>query len=356
MDETLALDKAAKAEVYVDGVANRPAKMVLDRDGLVRDKKDQKVYVTFDKDFSPAKADKVELQVAAYTDKDAKLDLGGDKAAYTVTEISKKGVELTINPVKGAAYYTVSYVSDGKTVADLTQKLPVGADFSAASELVLDFGKDTVEPGEKIAPKVYLKNKDGETMDVSGRATFAYAGDALEEKGREKGGFTVKNDKKYIGSQITVTAVDGTRAVTKTLTVGKAVAPVEKKNVVLSINSKDMLVNGEKVLIDAPAVINNSRTFVPLRAVAEAFGVKVDYDNASRSITLTQGDKVVKMTVDNKAYTVNGLAHNMDVAPYIVAQAGRTMVPARFAAEPFGFVADFTQNTDGSTANVLFHN
>lgn len=30
--------------------------------------------------------------------------------------------------------------------------------------------------------------------------------------------------------------------------------------------------------------------------------------------------------------------------------------PARFAAEPFGLVADFTQNTDGTTANVIFKN
>ncbi len=30
--------------------------------------------------------------------------------------------------------------------------------------------------------------------------------------------------------------------------------------------------------------------------------------------------------------------------------------PARFAAEPFGFTADFSTKTDGTTANVIFKN
>ena len=153
-----------------------------------------------------------------------------------------------------------------------------------------------------------------------------------------------------------MTAVDGTRAVTRTLTVKEDEQAASKTSIVLTINSKEMVVNEKKVLLDAPAVIKNSRTFVPLRAVTEAFGAKVSFDDATRVVTIELGKDVVKMPIGSKVYTVNGKSMTMDVAPYIQPGANRTMIPARFAAEPFGFTADFTKNTDGTVANVMFKN
>lgn len=344
----------SKQATYVDNVENRPAKMTVDPASLVRDKEKQTVTVQFDKDYKAEKDDA--LKLTAYTKDGYPLKDNVANKASTKVALSKHSMDLTISPVKGADYYTIEFVSNGTVVADLTQKLIIGADFSEATELVLDYGKTTVKPGEKVTPKVYLKNKNGETMDVSDRATFSYGGDALEEKGREKGGFTVKADKKYIGQIIRVTAVDGTRAVTQTLTVQDDQPAIPKTSIVLTINSKDMLVNEQKVTVDAPPVIKNSRTFVPLRAVTEAFGAKVSFDDAARVVTIELGKDVVKMPIGSKTYTVNGKPMTMDVAPYIQPGADRTMIPARFAAEPFGFVADFTQNTDGTTANVIFKN
>lgn len=339
---------------YVDNIKNRPAKMTTDPASLVRDKEKQTVAVHFDKDYEAQEGD--ELKLTAYTKDGYKLEDDAANKASSKVSLSKHSMDLTITPVKGAAYYTVEFASKGTVVADLTQKLTIGADFSEATELVLDYGKTTVKPGEKVTPKVYLKNKDGDTLDVSDRATFSYDGDAIEEKDREKGGFTVKADKKYIGETIRVTAVDGTRAVTRTLTVKEDEQAASKTSIVLTINSKDMLVNEEKVIIDAPAVIKNSRTFVPLRAVTEAFGAKVSFDDAARVVTIELGKDVVKMPIGSKVYTVNGKSMTMDVAPYIQPGVERTMLPARFAAEPFGFTADFTKNPDGTVANVMFKN
>lgn len=346
--------KTSNQATYVDKVENRPAKMTTDPASLVRDKEKQTVTVHFDKDYEAQEGD--ELKLTAYTKDGYKLEDDAANEASTEVSLSKHSMDLTITPVKGAAYYTIEFASKGTVVADLTQKLTIGADFSEATELVLDYGKTTVKPGEKVTPKVYLKNKNGETMDVSDRAVFSYGGDAIEEKGREKGGFTVKADKKYIGEIIRVTAVDGTRAVTQTLTVKEDGPVIPKTSIILTINSKDMLVNEQKVTVDAPPVIKNSRTFVPLRAVTEAFGAKVSFDDAARVVTIELGKDVVKMPIGSKTYTVNGKPMTMDVAPYIQPGADRTMIPARFAAEPFGFVADFTQNTDGTTANVIFKN
>lgn len=59
-----------------------------------------------------------------------------------------------------------------------------------------------------------------------------------------------------------------------------------KSTVELTIGSKTMLVNGKKVKLDAPAEIKDQRTFVPLRAIAEAFGKKVEYSNDYRAVCI----------------------------------------------------------------------
>ncbi len=63
-----------------------------------------------------------------------------------------------------------------------------------------------------------------------------------------------------------------------------------ESKVELTIGSKTMLVNGKKVKLDAPAEIKDQRTFVPLRAIAEAFGKKVEYSNDYRAVCI--GDDV----------------------------------------------------------------
>ena len=60
----------------------------------------------------------------------------------------------------------------------------------------------------------------------------------------------------------------------------------------------------------------------------------VVWDAATSKVTFTKGDKVVELTIGSTTITVNGEAQTMDVAPEIV--NSRTMLPARFVAEAFG--------------------
>lgn len=80
--------------------------------------------------------------------------------------------------------------------------------------------------------------------------------------------------------------------------------------------------------------IKDSRTMVPLRFIAEELGAKVGYDDATRAITITLGKTVMGLTVDQKAYTLNGEAFEMDCAAEIV--ENRTFVPVRFVTEALG--------------------
>ncbi len=60
-------------------------------------------------------------------------------------------------------------------------------------------------------------------------------------------------------------------------------------NISVKVDSTDMIVNGEVKVIDVPATIMSDRTMVPVRAIAEAFGCFVDWDNDSRSVVIVTG-------------------------------------------------------------------
>jgi len=54
----------------------------------------------------------------------------------------------------------------------------------------------------------------------------------------------------------------------------------------LKIGSNETLVNGSKVIIDVPAEITDSRTFVPLRFISENLGATVLWDGATRTVSI----------------------------------------------------------------------
>ena len=56
--------------------------------------------------------------------------------------------------------------------------------------------------------------------------------------------------------------------------------------IVLPIGGNTATVNGEKVTLDVPAQIVNSRTLVPVRFVAEALGLNVSWDSSSLTVNL----------------------------------------------------------------------
>ena len=138
-----------------------------------------------------------------------------------------------------------------------------------------------------------------------------------------------------------------------TITVGNNEAAFDDV-VVVSINADKIVVNSDVKEIPAPAVIKDMRTFVPLRAVAEAFGAIVDWDQATGAVTAELGGVKVVMMANEKAYTVNGVAKTADVAPYLNVEASTTMVPVSFIAQAFGIDYQCIYAADGTVADVLF--
>lgn len=123
--------------------------------------------------------------------------------------------------------------------------------------------------------------------------------------------------------------------------------------VVMSIGSNEIVINDKKATIDAAPIVQNDRTYVPFRALAEAFGAEVAYDEATQAVTAELNGVTVVMTIGSATYTVNGAEKTMDVAPFI--NGSRTMVPVRFVAEAFGIKVIPTYDENGATADILFN-
>lgn len=127
----------------------------------------------------------------------------------------------------------------------------------------------------------------------------------------------------------------------------------QENRTVMTIGSADMIVAGNEIVtMDVEPFIAEDRTYVPIRALAEGFGAKVDWNDANRTVTITDGDKTVVMTVGSTTYTVNGAEKTMDVAPLI--DQSRTFVPVRFAAEALGYEVTPSYNERGLTESVAF--
>lgn len=64
-------------------------------------------------------------------------------------------------------------------------------------------------------------------------------------------------------------------------------AVLNDQTLVLKIGSSTATVNEETLEIDAPAIIQNSRTLVPVRFISEGLGLTVDWDQTAEQVSLT---------------------------------------------------------------------
>lgn len=108
-------------------------------------------------------------------------------------------------------------------------------------------------------------------------------------------------------------------------------------------NAISVNVNGANVEFDVAPRIINSRTLVPLRAIFQALGATVDWDSTTQTVTSVKGDITVKMQIGSNTLYKNGNAATIDVAPQII--ENRTLIPVRAIAEAFGNKVDWNSET-----------
>ena len=109
--------------------------------------------------------------------------------------------------------------------------------------------------------------------------------------------------------------------------------PVEETEdkIVLTIGNIAARVFGEVVINDVEPVIRNERTMLPARFVAEALGGSVAWNGAEQKVTITKEDTTLEIYIGKAFAVVNGTPVQLDAPAYV--ENGRTYLPVRLIAE-----------------------
>jgi hypothetical protein len=110
-----------------------------------------------------------------------------------------------------------------------------------------------------------------------------------------------------------------------------------------------VVVNGKNVVFpDAqPYIDNNGRIIVPLRFVSEALNCDVKWNGETQTVTIDRSRIHVELTIGKKEITVLRIEKTMDTTA--VLKNERTLVPARFVSEAFGCKVNWDQKTRTAT-------
>lgn len=111
----------------------------------------------------------------------------------------------------------------------------------------------------------------------------------------------------------------------------------------LNANTIPVFVDGVQISFDQQPIIQDDRTLVPLRGVFEALGATVYWNNDTRSVTAYKDDTTVELAIGSSTMYVNGQPRYLDVAGQIIND--RTMVPLRAISEAFGAIVYWDNDT-----------
>lgn len=133
---------------------------------------------------------------------------------------------------------------------------------------------------------------------------------------------------------------------------GVAVVETPAESIVnMIIGANTVIADGKASASPVAPFIENGRTFVPVRAFAEATGATVNYDAATQVITIKATGVDAQMTVGSNVMTVNGETVVMDAAAQVIGE-GYTVLPVRYAGQALGYSFDVAYGANGAVTAV----
>ena len=260
-------------------------------------------YMTFEDDATYTVDDKSDLEVKA---------LKGTKMGFKVTdESSDTAAAVTISDV---SLYMSRSIAAGAYDLDLM-----------------------TAPGQKMLTEEALctASDDGEAK----KAGEYYVADVIDmkyDKGWEDKFYTVKEG--FIN----------------VITAGRDQDDASfTKKVVVPVGEKYLIAGEEQVALDVPAYISAAGyTMLPVRAVATALGINnnnVLWNQASKTVTILYGQRIITMVAGQKVVTVNG--NTIPASASVQIKDGRTFLPMRDLATALG-VTDITWDAATKTATM----
>lgn len=102
-----------------------------------------------------------------------------------------------------------------------------------------------------------------------------------------------------------------------------------------NVYRSSVLVNGEPLAFTTRLVQGNEELWLPAKEIGTALNASIDWDAATKTVSLTSGGNNVTMTIGNTEALVNGQTLAMDAAPLLA--GGKMLVPVAFVAGHLGW-------------------
>lgn len=118
----------------------------------------------------------------------------------------------------------------------------------------------------------------------------------------------------------------------------------------VTIGEPNLVIDGEAMPIDnsgSVAYVENGRTMMPVRGIAEAMGAEVSFDDSTQTVTVETENTYIAMTIGDNEMEVNGQSISLLAAPEIKEE--RTMLPIRDVAEALDCEVDWHEETQTAT-------
>ncbi len=111
-----------------------------------------------------------------------------------------------------------------------------------------------------------------------------------------------------------------------------------------------VVVRGEPLTLSIPPVIESDRTLVPMRDIFESLDAYIEWDGSTKTVTALKGDTAVKLKIGDKTAYLNNESIQLEVPAKIIND--KTFVPLRFIGESLGAEVDWNNNTRTVTITV----
>ena len=171
--------------------------------------------------------------------------------------------------------------------------------------------------------------------------SLSYGDEAIANQKYEDVKFKINQGSVTVTGGASVAVGDGDKPATSESTKEEAKPQTQPQNTY----KKDITItiDGEEITFDQPPIIVGGRTLVPMRAIFEALGAIVDWENDTRTAVGTKDGTTVRFQIDNNIMKKNGEDILLDVPAQLV--NSRTLVPIRAVSESFGCKVDWINDT-----------
>jgi len=111
-----------------------------------------------------------------------------------------------------------------------------------------------------------------------------------------------------------------------------------------ALDAWSVTIGDDMIKFDTLPYIKGGVTMIPVRTITEELGATVTWQDATQSVLITKDNITVEMTVNSTTVYVDGQPVDLGAAAEVT--CGRTYVPLRFLAETFGLDVDWDEENE----------